>query len=270
MWFYKQTCATWQLHAVVSPMTPMTMLCNRLISYVLTEGCLRGLGFSSINEFTEDYKKKENNARQKAWRDKNKEAVNTKERARKAAEYERNPEKEQARKRREHEVNKDEAKIKRKEEYDPDKEHLRKAKQYTQFSPSLFSSHLSRLFSFFSSWFRSCSRRFLARTFSWSRAYSAAFFSRSFTFTSSLFSQTPCFLFCIVFLPVEVVYELTDTRKAKSPQAALCQLMRKQPLLCCFDLLTSRRSIPYDPHDHALQQTRDLHASILLHTKEIL
>ena len=152
-----------------------------LISHVLTEGCMKALGFSSIKEFTEDYNKKENNARQKAWCDKNKKAVNAKERARKAAEYERNPEKErarkaaeydqdpekeQARKRREHEVNKDKAKIKRKEEYDPDKEHLRKAKQYTQFSPSLSSSHLSRLFSFFSSWFRSCSRRFLAHSFS--------------------------------------------------------------------------------------------------------
>ena len=127
---------------------------------------MKALGFSSIKEFTEDYNKKENNARQKAWRDKNKKAVNTKERARKAAEYDQDPEKEQARKRREHEVNKDKAKIKRKEEYDPDKEHLRKAKQYTQFSPSLSSSHLSRLFSFFSSWFRSCSRRFLAHSFS--------------------------------------------------------------------------------------------------------
>ena len=82
--------------------------------------------------------------------------------------------------------------------------------------------------------------------------------------------QAPFFLFCIVFLPVEVVYELTDTGKAKSPQAALCQHMRKQPLICCSDLLTSRRSIPYDPHDQALQQTTDLHASILLHTIQIL
>ena len=79
---------------------------------MLTEGCLRRLGFSSIEEFAEDYSRKQNNARQKAWRDKNKEAVNVKrqeenranpekERMRKAAEYAQDPEKERARKRRE-------------------------------------------------------------------------------------------------------------------------------------------------------------------------
>ena len=152
-----------------------------LFSHVMTEGCMRDLGFSSLEEFTEDYKRTENNSRQKAWRDKNKKAVHAKERARKAAEYALDPEKEKTRKRREHDLNQDEKNEKRRErwdenkdgendkrreEYDPDKEHLRKAKQYTQFSPSLSSSHLSRLFSFFSSWFRSCSRRFLAHSFS--------------------------------------------------------------------------------------------------------
>ena len=41
-----------------------------LFSHVLTQGRMMRLGFSSLERFTADYKRKVNNARQKAWRDK--------------------------------------------------------------------------------------------------------------------------------------------------------------------------------------------------------
>ena len=84
---------------------------------MLTQGCLRELGFSSIGEFIDDFNKKEHNAKKSAWRLKNKDEVNAKERERKQ---------------RERALNKDENNAKRQERYDPEKEHLRKAKQYTQ------------------------------------------------------------------------------------------------------------------------------------------
>ena len=65
-----------------------------LFSHVLTQGCLRGLGFSSISEFIDDFNRKEHNAKKKEWRLKNKDDVNAKEREKKAAEYAQDPEKE--------------------------------------------------------------------------------------------------------------------------------------------------------------------------------